>query len=170
MNTEKKDICVVGCGRWLGGDDQVGLRVVEFLLQESGIPNARFVLTESPATDILDCLADASLLIVIDAAKPSRTQQTAPFARLDYWRNRDRIRCRAERDTHALSVDLALSVADELGLLPPEVWIYAVPVPIPELDDEMTESVAALIPQLALTIQSDVKHWQREREHELCYA
>ena len=83
-------IVVVGCGRWLRRDDQVGLLVAR-RLSEAGLLDARIVETESPGGDLPVELEGADLLVVVDAARPGKTTAPGAWSRIDYRREADRI-------------------------------------------------------------------------------
>lgn len=157
--------CIVGCGRWLRRDDQIGLRIVEHLAQ-GGVPGTRLLATESPCADLLSCLDGVELLVVVDAARSDNGHPEGDWRRIEYrGAERSRIRRRPRSlNVHQLSVDAALELADRMELLPKEVWVYAVAVRDVDYGEDMSPAVARVTDALADEIRSDVAAWLgRER-------
>lgn len=163
-------VCIIGCGRWLRRDDQVGL-IVARELERQALPETAVLTTESPAADIPANMAGADLLIVVDAARPAENLAPGSWRRIDYGIGRHRGRPlpgeqgrigeRGRRlDVHQLSVDAALQLAEQLGLLPPDVWVYAVAAGDCGYGEALTPQVAAAAPALARQITADVAAWE----------
>lgn len=142
---------VVGCGRWLRRDDQVGLLVVE-ALQTLGCLPAGTALTEAPGAELADVLEGCEALILVDAAAPGTGRPPGTWQRIDYRAAPHRLRTRSSENTHTLGVDAALRLADGLGMLPERVSIYAIAVADTEPGDAMTPDVAAAVPHVAAAI------------------
>jgi hydrogenase maturation protease len=163
-NTEIiETIGIVGCGRWLRCDDQAGLLTVR-MLRQIGLPAARFVLTESPAADLCNCLDGLSLLILVDAAGSSQGRHPGTWTRIRFLEEPDRLKHRGGGDSHSLSVDFALDLAQAMGLLPPEVWIYAIVADECGYGEQVTPAVGRAIRALARRIPRDIRAWCAERE------
>jgi hydrogenase maturation protease len=152
-------ICVVGCGRWLRRDDQVGLLVAQ-TLAKAGLPGVRIVATESPWSDILTELEDLDLLIVVDAAREGTDTPPGAWARIDYRQEPERIRVYGPSlDAHQLSVGAALSLASEMGVLPPDVWVYAVAVENCDHGEQVAPAVHQAVSELVERIPGDIDAW-----------
>ena len=163
-----QQVCIVGCGRWLRADDQVGLRVVEALMKSERLSGARIESTESPAADIPNWLEGIRLLILVDAARGSRSHPPGSFRRLAYGKDGNRLQRRNARETHGLSVDLALSVSESLTLLPQDAWIYAIAVEDCGYGEDLSAPVKATVPKVCVAIEHDVRSWLRKLER--CHA
>lgn len=163
-----QQVCIVGCGRWLRADDQVGLRVVEALTKCGGLSGARIYLTESPAADIPNWLEGITLLVLVDAARGSASHPPGSFQRLAYGKDGHRLQPRNARDTHGLSVDLALNLSESLALLPQETWIYAIAVQDCEYGEGLSAPVKTTVPKVCAAIQRDIKAWLNKLER--CHA
>jgi len=157
---------IIGCGRWLRRDDQVGLLVAE-ALSARALPDADVMTSESPGSDISLCLDGVELLVLIDAADYHGEIAPGQWRRIDYRLQARRIRTRHWTSTHTLGLDSALRLADALGVLPPTVWIYAVCIADAAFGHELTGQVDASIEPLAEAIARDVARWRQES---LCHA
>jgi hydrogenase maturation protease len=162
-------VCIVGCGRRFRSDDQVGLVVAE-ALQQRGIPDARIIATESPCADILTCLDDTELLIVVDAAARKDGYAPGTCRRIDYGRATAQVEEKlcCHMSPHTLSVDAALTIARELRLLPPEVWIYAVSADCFEYGEKLSPAVGDAVDRLVARIRRDVEAWQGAASRSEC--
>jgi hydrogenase maturation protease len=157
------DICVIGCGRWMRRDDQVGLLAAR-ALQRMGVPEARVVTTESPAIDILANLDGISLLILIDAARPDDDHPPGTWQRLEYSEATFTYRPGVQLDSHALGVDAALDVAQATGRLPENIWIYAIAADDCELGTAPTTTVRRCVKDVARGILRDIRVWRLSRK------
>lgn len=160
-------IAIVGCGRWLRRDDQAGL-IVARALAKLPPPGCRVYDTEAPAMDIPNVLEGSRLLIIVDAARSAVGHPPGSFARMDYWQHKDHLATRCRTDTHTLSVDMALSLAAEIGDLPPDVWIYAVTAEDCGYGEDLSPCVAAAVPDVIARIEADVLAWLSKKE--TCHA
>ncbi|MCB9853576.1 MAG: hydrogenase maturation protease [Phycisphaerales bacterium] len=144
---------VVGCGRWFRRDDQVGLLVVQTLNAMGSLP-AGIAATEAPGAELADQFDDCDRLILVDAAAADQTHPPGSWQVIDYRRDPGRLRPRRSDSTHTLSVDAALRLAGELGMLPPSVSIYAIAVADTRQGDELSPAVRAVVPRIAASIAS----------------
>lgn len=154
-------VLIIGCGRSHRRDDQLGLLVAE-RLSATLSSRARVLQTESPGADLLTELAGVELLIVIDAARglpPGSWRRFERFpgadgSRLEFagWDGHP-------GSCHALGVADALVLGDRLGLLPREVWIYAVAGSDFGYGAEISASARPLIGDVAAAIAAGVASW-----------
>jgi Ni,Fe-hydrogenase maturation factor len=168
----------VGCGRGLRRDDQLGLRLVE-ALAAAGLPaTVSVAATESPGTDLLDGLEQTALLIIVDAAAEREGFPAGACTKID-WTAHFQSERRAKADergrrpgnsvpsaqtrttTHTLGVTTALELGDQLGVLPPEVWIYAVAGRDFGYGPGFSEAVEAGVDGIVERIRADVDAWLR---------
>ncbi len=162
---EQGRVCIIGCGRWMHCDDQIGLRIAR-RLAEVQLPNTRVVATESPSVDVAAYLDNGeALLVLVDGARADPGHPSGSWQRIDYRREPHRVESRTvPLDTHTLSVDAALVLAETLGLLPPEVWIYAAMVEDVEQGESMSPAIQEMIEPLARQITDDIQEWLRTGE------
>ena len=161
------DVLIVGCGCPHRRDDQIGLRVAE-VFRERPIPGARVLESQAPGADLLAELADVGLLVIVDAAKRPGKHPVGYYRR---WivPSPETPACRSmlsewsgggAASSHLLSVCDALCLGEQLGLLPPEVWMYAIAVEDCGYGDALSESLRSKIDELAAAVRRDIEMWR----------
>ncbi len=168
MITPRNEIVIVGCGRWLRGDDQAGLLAAEALLGMK-LPDVRVYASESPAADIALYAADARMLVLIDAARAGPDLPAGTWRRLDYRDMKSRLRESTSASAHTISVATALALAERLGTLPSQVWIYAIGAQSTEPGSTISAVVARAVQDVSAAIRHDVIDWHRKHA-ELSHA
>ncbi|TWT41938.1 hypothetical protein RAS1_30620 [Phycisphaerae bacterium RAS1] len=178
---------IIGCGRRHRCDDQIGLLVAEHVVA-SAPPNTTTLSSEAPGPDLLAELTGMELLIVIDAAQaapslplgawrrfsldavdPALLHSVGPLSpsplseRTPMLRRTRMSDATAHAAPHALGVADALELGETLGLLPPDVWVYAVAGVNFGYGDELSDGLKAVIDQVADAIGRDLARWQRAR-------
>lgn len=119
-----KRIRIVGCGSLAAGDDRLGLLAAR-LLRASLPPEVEVIEDATGGADPERWCAGAEVLVIVDAAEAGPGFPAGSFLRLEYPREKARLQNLTVRDTHGLSPAYALRLAENLGLLPPEVIVYA---------------------------------------------
>ena len=156
-----RSVLVIGCGRYLRRDDQVGLLIAERLRQTMvPLPEGITVhTTEAPcATMFADADADReALLVLIDAARGTGGVAPGSVLALDYHAQPERLRVGGRTNTHTLSVDAALGLGRELNLLPAQVWIYAVAGVDFDYGETLSPEVAKVIPEVVARIRQQIE-------------
>jgi hydrogenase maturation protease len=164
-------IRVVGCGRSHRRDDQLGLRVAE-RLAGSGMAGVAVSTSEAPGADILTDLEGCELLIIVDAVEQCPRLRPGEWRRIDYDHSPDaRIvagRMADPEPSHFLGVNTALALGRELGLLPPEVWVYALAGRDFGYGDALSPGLDEAVLRLSDRIGRDIEEWQRDRSR--CHA
>jgi hydrogenase maturation protease len=161
-------VCIAGVGRWYRQDDQVGLTAAGALAERS-LPGVAILATESPCTDIPAALGHSALLIVVDAASADEAHPAGTWQRIDYRRSPDRLRERPRAcDTHSLGVASALQLAEEMDLLPPEIWVYAIAVGCVEPGDGLSREVEAAMHAVVEAIPTDLLAWRSQHTNRPC--
>lgn len=168
MIAARKEIVIVGCGRWLYGDDQVGLASAEALLSMR-LPDVRIYASESPAADIALYATDARILIVIDAARASAEFPAGSWRKVDYRQIKADLHEARSPSAHTLSVTTALTVAESLGCLPPDVWIYAIGAVSTEAGAKISAAAARAVQEVTAAVRRDVIVWH-QKHAELSHA
>lgn len=162
-----REVCVVGCGRWLRRDDQAGLLVAR-ALQRAGLKSVRLVLTESPAADLFNELDGVQLLIIVDAARSDRRHRPGCWRRFEYHGPSRPLKSSIASDAHTLGAAFGLELAWELKVLPSDTWIYAIVAGDCGYGESLTPPVAQAVRSVARAITNDVRRWQTD--HEVVHA
>jgi hydrogenase maturation protease len=140
-------------------DDQAGLIVAE-RLRRRRLPDTTILQTESPLTEFVDEAGDpVELLIVIDAAPANERHPPGSVFRLDYRERADVLTPKSRTNTHTLSVDAGLELADALGLLPARVWLYVVFGEAFDRGANVSRAVAEALDRLDRRIADVVEEW-----------
>lgn len=168
MIAARKEIVIVGCGRWLYGDDLAGLAAAEALLGMR-LPDVRIYASEMPAADIALFATDAKFLIVIDAARASEDLPAGSWRRVNYREIKERLNEARSPSAHTLSVTTALMLAEGLGCLPQDVWIYAIGAVSTEAGAKMSTTVARAVQEVTAAVRRDVIIWH-QKHAELSHA
>lgn len=155
-------VLVFGCGRSHRSDDAAGLRAAEAVARLAPVA-VEVVTSEAAGVDLLVELEGLELLIIVDAAAANGECRPGQVRCFDYRARPDALRLRDGDSTHTLGVVTALAVANQIGALPPNVWIYAVAADLFNLGDGLSESVQAAIEPTARRIVGDIHRWRRER-------
>ncbi len=157
---------VLGCGRWLRCDDQVGLRAAESLRARLP-PECEVLASQSPGVDLLAAGGEVDLLVIVDASRATAQCPVGTPIRL-IWRSpgapgpRARIAAdSAHASPHLLSVGQALALADSLGSLPRHVWIYAVAGRSFDFGEQISADVEPGLAAITDWIAADVSAWLR---------
>jgi hydrogenase maturation protease len=144
-------------------DDQAGLIAAETLAR-TGVEGADIVTSETPAIDILTHLDGISLLILIDAAKATDDHPPGAWKRVEYHHSFFVGRPGLSLDSHALGVDAALAIAQAIGNLPEDVWIYAIAARDIGYGPGLTRKVKLAVNRLTRSIPADIRTWRHSRE------
>ncbi len=153
---------VVGCGRGLRRDDQLGLRVIERLAELSLDGEVEVTATEAPAADVLLAAADVELLVLIDAVAESPRLPAGGWRRLDLLHPATGdpqliVPGRAAVSPHMLGLAAGLELAKRLGLLPRAVWLYVVAGRDFGYGETLTAEVEVAVSEVASAIRRDVR-------------
>lgn len=124
---KKSDPCssairIIGLGNSVRGDDAVGLLAARRLRGQVG-NHVDVIEAESAGVELLDLMAGAGAVLIIDAARSGQAPGT--IHRLDASA------CSIAphmfpRSTHAIGVGEALELARTLGVLPNKVIVYGI--------------------------------------------
>jgi hydrogenase maturation protease len=161
---------IVGCGRNHRRDDQVGIRVANRLM-EFDLPNTWTQASEAPGADLLVDLEGVRLLVLIDAARCGERLAAGEIRRLAVPQRTDGNRVEAiqlpnrpHESSHLLGAVGALAVGEELGILPPNVWIYIIGGEEFGYGDELAPGPRAAVERAAERIAADVRDWLEREE------
>lgn len=157
-------VLAVGCGRWMMGDDQVGLLAASQLAAR-GLPGVRVEIAENP--DCALAVPACSLLVVIDAARPVATPDLYPakltpgqILKLDGRKLVNAGTLPPLLDTHSFGVLSFLHLASALGCLPEDIWVYGLVGQVFSRANRLSVPVAAALSPLVSRIAAEIVAFQ----------
>lgn len=135
-------IRVIGVGHALGGDDFVGIRVVEELSEEIQLDNVEFITTMDPSR-IIYLLEDVSFMVIVDAVIGEKAGEVYL---IDYEKYPKYLK---PISSHGFEVTFAIETAKKLGLNV-DNKIKVVGITIKEIEmfsDRISDEVSKAIPK-----------------------
>ena len=153
---------VVGCGSPDGGDDQAGL-LAAGALRISLPPEVDVQQDLAGGGNICSWCEDADLFVILDAAAASPDFPVGAWRRIDYRSEPRALQNLQMPSTHALGVAGALQLAERIGILPPEVIVYAIAAERFELGSDPSEPVRRAIDEVVRTAAAEIL--ARLRDH-----
>ena len=147
---------VVGCGHPDAGDDCVGLEVAERL--RGRVPPGVEVRTDaSGGRDAVDWCRGAKTLIIIDAARATGSFPVGAYRRIDYGRHPEAVEPVPAEGTHSFGVAAGLRLAEALGALPRQVWVYAIAAGCFDPGSDLSPPVAEAVGKVAADILETIE-------------
>jgi len=151
---QQKRILVLGVGNILLRDEGIGVKVVERLQSEYCFsPNVELMDGGTLGLRLLDPIANADYVIVVDAvqnAQPPGTLYRLPADELAK-------RVTFKNSLHQLDLVETLAYAEILGNRPDAVIIGIEPADISPWGTELTESIAALFPEMCSRVLKEIE-------------
>ena len=151
---------VLGLGNILLGDEGVGIRVVERLLERYDFPGEVRVMDGGTlGLDLLPYLEDASRLLVVDAAqarKPPGTLIRLTGNEIPIFLDASKV------SPHQEGLQDLLAVATLKGYLPEEVVFWGVQIESLGVGLELNPSLAAQVDALAEKVLEELARWNIE--------
>ena len=148
---------VLGLGNILLGDEGVGVRVVERLLEQYDFPEGVQVMDGGTlGLDLLPYVEDASRLLVVDAVqarKPPGTLVRMAGDEIPVFLDASKV------SPHQEGLQDLLAVAMLKGYLPGEVVFWGVQVESLGVGLDMSEAVADQVEALAGKVLSELARW-----------
>jgi hydrogenase maturation protease len=157
-----RPVLVVGVGRPAFGDDALGLAVAGRLRQ----PLRHLARVNPDATtgwEALTAIEHEELLVLIDAAEEDAQLPAGQWRRLLYPHDARAILDCPLRNSHSLGLDSMLRLAQILGRLPAEVWVYTLSGRRFQPETGLSAPVAGAIAPLAARIAGDILAWAEAR-------
>ena len=153
MSSEAKPLRILGIGS-PSGDDQAGWLTVDALLA-AGIQTSPAIIIEKldrPGANLISLLENASRVILVDAmqsgGQPGAIQHFVQKDWPDYGHG---------LSSHGFGVLAALSLARELGSLPPRLDLYGIEIGSVNPDEKPDDRMHAAAQQLAAMIMSSLE-------------
>jgi hydrogenase maturation protease len=153
---------VLGLGNILLGDEGVGVRVIERLLEQVELPEGVRVLDGGTlGLDLLPYLEDAARLLVVDAAqarKPAGTLIRLTGREIPIFLDASKV------SPHQEGLQDLLAVAAFKGYLPEEVVFLGVQVGSLGVSLELSPAVAAQVDPMVERVLEELDRWGIEFE------
>jgi hydrogenase maturation protease len=150
---QRPAVLILGIGNLLMRDEGIGVRVVE-ALGHVGLPDGVEVVDGGTAgADLIDLLAQRQKVIVIDALQAD--QKPGTVLRLQP----ENILPSSDQSLslHELGLAETLRMTQYLNCAPTEVVIFAIQPQAVEPGLELSDTVAATIPQIIELVQAELK-------------
>jgi hydrogenase maturation protease len=144
---------IIGLGNTFRGDDAAGLLAARRLKALVG-NRAEVIEAELAGLDVLDLMAEASAVILIDAARSGRPAGT--IHRLDASAgpiSGDLF----PHSTHVLNAVDAIEMGRTLGLLPPRVIVYGLEVVDTTAGNDLSPAVAGAVERVVERVVREVE-------------
>jgi hydrogenase maturation protease len=143
---------VLGIGNVLLGDEAVGVRAVEALEAHALPPEVQVVDGGTCGMELLDQLADADLLIVVDAVLAGK--QPGELVRLAG--DEVPVFFRSKLSPHQVGLPDVMASLEFCGHKPKELVVIGVQPASFELSLDMTPLIAARVPQLVAAVLDEL--------------
>lgn len=160
LGRDMAEILVLGLGNILMGDEGVGVRVIERLLEQYEFPErVRIMDGGTLGLDLLPYLEDASRLLVVDAVqarKPPGTLVRLAGDEIPIFLDASKV------SPHQDGLQDLLAVATLKGYLPEEVVLWGVQVESLGVALELNPTVAAQVGALVERVVGELRGWDVE--------
>lgn len=151
---EQKRILVLGVGNTLLKDEGIGIKVIETLYSDySFSPNVELLDGGTLGLSLLDPISNADFLIVVDAVQNGAPPGT--LYRLDAGELAKRVTFK--NSLHQLDLVETLAYAEILEARPEAIIIGVEPADISPWGTELTETVAALLPEMCKRVLREIE-------------
>ena len=142
---------VLGIGNLLMGDEGVGVRAVEHLQREGGLPNVTIVDGGTGGFHLLEYLQDFSPIVMIDATMDGQPAGTVAVLRPRYASDFPR-----SLTAHDIGLRDLVEAAALLGPMPAITLITVSIAEIKSMVTTLSPEVAAALPEVAALVRGRV--------------
>jgi hydrogenase maturation protease len=150
---------IVAVGNSFYGDDGIGAAVLDRIRESDAFPGAELVDIQTDALALIDELIPDEWNVVIDAADMG----LSPGSALGFRPSEVALKIRGDHlSLHGFGLAEAFSLAVQLGRLPRRVLIVGVQPEKIEINQGLTATVAAAVPQVISIIRAEVVPDERE--------
>ena len=144
---------IFAVGNSFYGDDGVGAAVLERIRESDAFPGAKLVDIHTDALSLVDELAQGELNVVIDAADMGLD----PGEAMGFRPSEVKMKIRSDHlSMHGFGLAEAFGLAVELGCMPRQVLIVGVQPERIEINQGLTDKVAAAVPEVISIIKAEV--------------
>jgi len=145
---------VMAVGNSFYGDDGVGAAVLEQIRKTEIFPGAELFDAHTDALSLLDHLVPDNLNVIIDAA-----EMGLPPGEVAWFRPED-VELKINSDhlsMHGFGLAETFTMAQQLGTMPEQVLIVGVQPQRIEINQGLSDVVAAAVPRVISIIQAEVE-------------
>ncbi len=147
-------VLILGIGNIILSDEAVGVRAVEFLLDNYGLPaGVSAVDAGTSSMDLLDEIADVDLLVVLDAVRAGKPLGTV----VRLVGDEVPVFFRKKLSPHQVGLSDVLASLEFAGCRPKDIVVLGVEAENFELGLEMGAVVAARVPELAALVVDELE-------------
>jgi hydrogenase maturation protease len=153
-STPQAAILILGVGNILMGDDGVGVRTVEAIMQID-LPDYVEVIDGGTASiDIQEFLRNRDKIIIIDAVRGGGERPGTVYR---FTPGDIRVKKPVYTSLHQVGLLESLAILEYSGECPRSITIYGIEVEKPDWSLELSPEIAAVIPRLIEKILDDIK-------------
>ncbi|MFC1677338.1 hydrogenase maturation protease [Planctomycetota bacterium] len=150
----KKDIVVLGLGNPLMTDEGVGSCLIEdFQNDPEQFGDIEFIDAGTGGMSLLYLIADRKKIVIIDCAYMQTSPGTIRRFTPDDVKSVKKL---AHHSLHEVDILKVLELAKELGQCPEEIVIFGIEPESVEVDQKLSETVSARIPDYIKAISSEL--------------
>jgi hydrogenase maturation protease len=145
---------IMAVGNSFYGDDGIGAAVLEQIRKADVFPGAELFDAHTDALSLLDHLSPGEAHVIIDAA-----EMGLPPGEVAWFRPED-VRLKIQSDhlsMHGFGLAETFAMARQLGRLPEELIIVGVQPQRIEINQGLSDAVAAAVPRIISIIQAEVQ-------------
>lgn len=147
------DVAVIGLGQELRADDAVGLEVLRRWQQQypqtAASPSLRVEISPLPGLQLLDLFEGADAVVLVDALQSGRPPGT--ILHLDH----DALAAfQGSPSAHGWGVAETLALAEQLGVVLPDITILAIEGESVSMGSGMSPAVEAALPEVVQRLQA----------------
>jgi hydrogenase maturation protease len=144
---------IMAVGNSFYGDDGIGAAVLEQIRKAEIFPGAELFDAHTDALSLLDELSPGEANVIIDAA-----EMGLPAGEVAWFRPED-VKMKIASDhlsMHGFGLAETFAMAEQLGKLPEETLIVGVQPQRIEINQGLSDAVAAAVPRVISIIQAEV--------------
>jgi len=143
---------IFAVGNCFYGDDGVGVAVLDRIREANTFPGAELFDAHTDALALLDRFAPGELNVIIDAAEMG----LEPGSVMAFRPNEVQVKIKSDHlSMHGFGLGETFILAEQLGTMPEDVLIVGVQPARIEINQGLSEPVAAAVPRIISLIEAE---------------